>query len=211
MKKEIYHIILAIIILTIVIGFESFLTTDLSTLGLPLLFAALIILANVGGKKITGRNLDCNVENETWMWGRYGLKPNWHLKKEIPLGVIVPLFFTAISLGLIKFMTFLTYEASPMKRRAARRFGARSFTEITDWHNALIGAGGIVAVLLLSAISYFIPFLDGLPKYAAFYAFWNLIPFSKLDGTQILFGSKPLWTALAVITIIFVAGSFLIA
>lgn len=203
MKKDFYYVLLAIVILTIVIGFQSFLTTNLATLGLPLLFAALIILANVGGKKLAARNLDCAVETEIWSWSRYGFRPNYHLKKEIPLGVILPLFLSAFSLGAMKLMTILTYETTALKRRAARRHGHYSFTEVTDWHNSLIGGAGILAVLILASIAYFIPSLKGLPTYATFYAFWNMIPFSKLDGMQIIMGSRPLWITLALITTIF--------
>jgi Zn-dependent protease len=96
-----------------------------------------------------------------------------------------------------------------MKVRAAKRFGFYSYSELTDFHNALIGAGGIIALLILSFISYF-PGFEYLSRIAAFYAFWNMIPISKLDGTQIFFGSRALWTALAIITIIFTAYALIL-
>ena len=107
-------------------------------------------------------------------------------------------------------MTILTYNTTALKRRAAKRFGYYSFAEMTDWHNALIGAAGIIVMLLLSFVSYWIPTLEPLARLAAFYAFFNMIPFSKLDGSQIYFGSRILWYALAIITLIFASYALLL-
>jgi Zn-dependent protease len=157
----------------------------------------------VAGKKIVARWLDSDVEHKVWFWQRYGLKPGWHLQKSVPIGIILPLVFTAFSLGVLKLMTILTYNTKAMKRRAARRFGYYSFTEMTDWHNALIGAGGIIAIFILTFISYWISGLESLARISAFYAFWNMIPIGKLDGIQIYLGSRILWYFLAIITLIF--------
>jgi hypothetical protein len=82
---------------------------------------------------------------------------------------------------------------------------------MTDWHNALIGAAGIVAVLILSIISYLIPWSDSLWRLSAYYAFWNMIPLSNLDGTQIFFGSRVLWSTLAIVVAIFTVYAFALA
>jgi len=130
-------------------------------------------------------------------------------KKEKPFGFYIPLFFTLFSLGLIKVMTFLTYETGALKHRAAKRHGYYSYTEMTDWHNGLIGAAGVVILLLISLISY-LTGLELLSKMAAYYAFWNMIPIAKLDGTQIFFGSRIIWAVLGVITLIFALYAFVL-
>jgi Zn-dependent protease len=79
---------------------------------------------------------------------------------------------------------------------------------MTDWHNALVGAAGIIAILLVAFISYWYAGLETLSKFATFYAFSNMIPFSKLDGSQIFFGSRVLWATLSIITLIFTAYAF---
>lgn len=175
-----------------------------------MLFAFLLIAVNVAGKKVVGYILDANVETEIWFWSRYAFKPGWHTRKPIPLGVILPLFITAFSLGTIKLMTLLTYEPTALKRRAARRFGYYSFTEMTDYHTALIGGAGITAILILSFVSYWIPGLEPLARLSAFYAFFNMIPFSKLDGMQIYIGSRIIWYTLAIITLIFTTYALLL-
>jgi len=147
--------------------------------------------------------LDANVEHRIWHFQRYGFKPRAKFKKEMPFGVILPLAISIVTLGAAQLMTFLTYETRALKHRAAKRFGFYSYTEMTDSHNGLIGASGVVVLLLISFIAYF-PGWEYLSKMAAFYAFWNMAPFSNLDGTQIFFGNRTLWSVLGVIVLIFV-------
>ncbi len=210
-QREIISLGIALITLTIVISFKQVIAGNLLYLGTAILYAALVIGINVVAKKAAARSLDADVEHDVWYGSRYGLKPGARLSKGIPLGVIIPLCITAFSLGIGKCMTFLTYETSALKQRAAKRFGFYSFTEMTDWHNALVGAAGIVGVLALAIIAYLIPSLEGLPSIAIYYAFWNMIPWSKLDGAQIAMGSRILYTALALITFVFLIATFVIS
>jgi hypothetical protein len=206
-SSEVLHIFLAIVTLSIIINFSSIFQLDFSKIGLGISFSLIIILTNVFGKKFMASKLDSAVKHNIWYWSRHGFKPSAQLKRKIPAGIILPLAIVTISQGVFKLMTILSYETYALKRRAARRFGPYSFTEMTEWHIALIGAAGIVTTLLVSLISYFIPGLEGLPKLAAFYALSNLIPFSKIDGCHIFFGSRVLWTTLLIITLIFVSYS----
>ncbi len=210
-RREVLHIGIAFVVLTITAGFYAIIKGDYAAITMVPFFSALILATNILAKKIAARSLDADVEHEIWLWSRFGLKPGHHTAKPVPLGAILPLVISAFSLGVIKCMTLLTYETSALKRRAARRFGPYSFTEITDWHTALIGTAGIGATLLLAFISYFIPGLEGLPTLATYYAFWNIIPFSKLDGAQILFGSKVLYASLSIITLIMTGATFVIS
>ena len=201
--KETLHILAAILIFTLVAAFSSLLQGNLAHLAIAFLFTTLIILVNIVTKKGTASLLDANVEHEIWSFSQFGLKPQHHLKNPLPLGIILPLFFSLISLGILKIPSLLTYETTPLKRRAAKRFEYYSYSQMTDWHNALIGASGIIAVLLLSIIAYFLPYnLETLAKLGVYYALVNLIPLSKLDGTQIFFGSRVIYTILLFTTLI---------
>ncbi len=201
---EIRDIIIAIIILTAVVSFSSVLSSNYSFIPLALLFSFLIIGINISFKKLIAYSLDADVEHKIWHMERYGYRPAWHLKKPIPAGIIFPLFFSVITLGYFKLMSILTYETRALKHRAAKRYGYYSFTEMTDWHNGLIGAAGVLGVLLLSLFCYLADF-EALAKLSAFYAFFSMIPFSNLDGNQIFFGSRVLWATLAIVTLIFTA------
>ena len=207
-EKEIIHILIGILVVAIVISISPAIGGDFKFLGTAIVFSGILIGVNISAKKFAAHLLDSDVEHEIWQWSRFGFKPGWRFKKTIPLGIILPLIISIYSLGIIKLLTPLTYETRALKRRAAKRFGAFSFTEMTDWHIALVGASGIVALLLVSFISYWYSGLETLSKFAAFYAFSNMIPFSKLDGSQIFFGSKVLWATLAIITLIFTAYAF---
>lgn len=210
--SETKDIILAIITFSIIISLTQILKGNYSFFPIALFFSILIILTSVLSKKIMAHSLDADVEHELWKWSQYGFRKRHHFKNPITTGIFLPLLFSIISLGTIKFLTFLTYETRALKVRAAKRFGIYSFTEITEWHNGLIGAAGIVGVLLLSAVAYTIPIPNQeiLTKLAIYYSFWNIIPISKLDGAQIFFGSRVLWTTLAIITAILTTGSLLI-
>ncbi len=203
-QSEFMNILAAIIVLTMVAGLSLALDSKWTGLSQVFLFSVIIVLVSIFAKKIMAYLLDSDVEHEIWKVSRWGWKPHQYLKKEIPGGVIFPLFFSLISLGAIKFSALLTYETRALKRRAAKRWGFYSFTEITESHNALIGAAGIAAVLILTIITYFLPAnFEYLAKISAYYAFCNMLPISKLDGAQIFFGSKVLWTTLATIALIF--------
>lgn len=208
-KREIYNILAAIIILAIVSSFRVIFKSGYSQFPKILLFSAIIISVSIAAKKFVAFLLDSDVEHEIWQFQRFGWKPHYYLPNKIPFGIIIPLFFTIFSLGFLKVCTILTYEARALKYRASRRFGFYSYTELTDWHNAVIGAAGIIAILIVAAIGY-LPGFEYLSKMSVFYALTNLIPFSKLDGTQILFGSRVLYTAVLVISLIFFAFALII-
>jgi len=202
-SREITHLIIGIIILSLVVGFSSLIKQNYSLFGTLAIFSFVIIAINVLSKKLIAAKLDAGVEHSLWKMSRYGFIRHWKTAKPIHMGVILPLVLTAVSLGLLKIMTIFTYETTALKRRAARRHGYYSFTEMTDFHNALVGAGGIIAILLLSLVSYFIPGLETLARLSAYYAFWNMVPFSKLDGAQIFYGSRPVYYVVGIITLIF--------
>lgn len=211
-KKEIGQLITAIVILGFVSGFFELFTGDLKSFFIILGFSAIIIGINILAKKIMASRLDADVEHEIWKMERFGLKTERHLNKSVLTGLIIPLFISIITLGSIKLMSILTYETRALKRRAAKRFGPYSFTEMTDYHNALVGSAGIIACLIITFVTYWFPgdLLNTLTKMSTFYAFFNLIPFSKLDGSQIYFGSRVLWSVLAVITLIFMLYALLL-
>lgn len=199
------HILAAFLVLSVVVTFQDFLALDPGKIAFGFLFAATIIIGNIGAKKITAYFLDAGVEHKIWFWSRYGFKPEQYLRKAVPLGIIIPLVMTIFSLGLVKVPMLMTYNSTALKRRAARRHGFYSFTEMTDFHNALIGASGIVMMLLIFIVSVFFQPTAMLAKIAAYYALVNMVPFSKLDGSQIFFGSRVIWSVLALISIIFTA------
>ncbi|MBM3232266.1 hypothetical protein FJZ21_02725 [Candidatus Pacearchaeota archaeon] len=211
-NKEINEIIIAIITLGFVSGFIELTQGDLESFGYIVLFGAIIIGINILSKKITASRLDADVQHEVWKMQRFWFNPSDKFNKGIYAGIIIPVFVAIISLGTVRLMTVLTYETRALKRRAAKRFGPYSFTEMTDFHNALVGAAGIISALAITFVTYWIPGTgwETIARMATFYAFFNMIPFSKLDGSQIYFGSRVLWSVLAIITLIFMIYALLL-
>ena len=208
-NREISHIIAAILILTAVVGFAPALQNNWPEVSQAFLISAIIILVSVFAKKTCAYLLDSDVEHELWKFSRYGLKPGQRFRTQVPGGIIFPLFFSLISLGILKITTILTYETRALKIRAAKRFGHYSYTEMTDWHTGLIGASGILAMFIVAIISYFSNW-ETLARIASYYAFWNMLPIAKFDGTQIFFGSRVLWSILAIISLVFTGYALLL-
>ncbi len=203
-SKEISHILIAIILLTLVSSISFIIKSQWEKLPLILVFSLIVILVAVLSKKIVAYLLDSDIEHELWQISRLSFKKSKSFKKPFPTGIILPLILSIISLGSIKLTTFLTYETRALKYRASKRFGFYSYTAMTDFHNGIIGAATTISLLILATITYFLPNanLEYLAKLSVYYAFWNLIPISKLDGTQIFFGSRILWAILMTITAI---------
>lgn len=211
-RGEIAVIIAAILLMFVVSGTSFALSGDAFGLLQVLMFSAIVIGVPIVVKNATAYVLDSSVTHEIWKVYRFGFRPKEHFKKEQPMGVIIPLVATIASILIsfpIMIMTFLTYETRALKYRASRRFGFYSYTSMTDWHNGLIGVFGILSLLLIAFLSYFANF-EYLAKMASYYAFWNMLPISKLDGTQILFGSRVVWSVLGIITLIFTAFAIIL-
>lgn len=199
------NVLIAVLLTFVIAGLPSIVTGE--TFFMLQIFVAsfIVVVLPLLLRKAFAYSLDADVTHKIWTFYRYGYRSGWHLKKELPFGIIVPLFFAFLGLLAsfpIMLFTFLTYETRALKQRAAKRFGYYSYTEMTDWHNALIGACAIVVLLLISLVGYFGDF-EVLAKLAAYYAFWNMIPFGDLDGTQIYFGNRVLYYVLAITTLIF--------
>ena len=211
--KELSHIVTVFIVFTIISSAVALYQQDWNQFGWIALFCAIILIVNIGAKKLMASLLDAGIEHELWTMERFGYRAHYHVKKYmpegVPAGIILPLLISFFSLGMAKFPALLTYETKALTHRAAKRFGIRSFAEMTDWHNGIIGSAGIIAVLIVSFISY-VPGYEYLAKLAAYYAFANMIPISKLDGTQIFFGSRVLYSIVAALTLIFFAYSILL-
>jgi hypothetical protein len=197
-KEEVGHILTAILVFAVVLAFGNLLTGDFMYLGTAFVSSAVVIASNIVGKKIMANMLDSDVSHRVW-FSKYLLANR--LGNPFPTGIVLPLFGALITSGYLKIGSILEYETSAKKFRAAKRFGYYSYAEMTDWHNALIGAAGIVMSLIILVITYIANF-EPIAKAAAFYMFWNMIPVSNTDGTQIFFGSKVLWAVLAVLSLL---------
>lgn len=199
--NEIYHILLAVILLGFVMSFS--LEFKIETFLIYLLFALIVIFVNILVKKLLAYYTDCDIETKIWHFQRYGLYERSYFRKPIPIGFILPLLLSVVSLGAIKFLTLLQFEVSPLKYRVAKRIGLYRFSELTETHIGAIAYSGIIANLVLAILAYLIN-VPELARLSVYYAAFNMLPLGKLDGNKIFFGSMITWFALAIITGLFV-------
>ena len=198
-KKE----IIAILVATIILAFSINLILSISSFLYTLLAVFVLILANLIAKKITSFHLDSEIETSLWEIKRYGVRAHHRFKKSFPLGAFLPILSKLILFPITSFvwMASLVFDVKAKTYRTAKRHGLYKFSEMTEDHIGYIAAAGIGANLILAIIGYLI----GYPLFAKlniYYAFFNMIPISNLDGNKIFFGNLVLWMFLAVITLI---------
>jgi len=202
-KKEIGTFILVVIVLAATI---SFLRTTNAFLDI-LLAVFLILLLNVIAKKIAAYYLESEIEIKPWQMERYGFKKHQYFKKPIPIGIFLPILVSIISVGKLIWMASMVFEVKPKVYRAVKRHGLYSFSEMTEAHIGMIAAAGVLINLIAAVIGYFL----GFPTFARlsiYFAFFNIIPFSDLDGNKIFFGNIVLWSFLATLALIGLGYAF---
>ncbi len=171
----------------------------------------IILLLNTLIKKITAYYLESEIEIKMWEFKRYGYQNSQKLKRPFPAGAFFPLISRVLFFPLNGFiwMASLVFDVKSKTYKAAKRHGQYSYSEINESDIGLIAATGIFANLLLAFLFYLVGFSE-FAKFSIWYAFFNLIPLSNLDGNKIFFGSSLLWSILSTITLIALSYSFFI-
>jgi hypothetical protein len=203
LKKEIYIIPLVIFIIAFSASWTMNLKNLLDIFLITLASTAVVVLSNVLVKKAIAKILDCEIEIKVWEIGKYGFDKNQHAKRAIPMGAILPVL-SKIVLFPLKYFTWmasLVFDVKSKVSRSAKRFGLYTFSDVTEYHIGLIAAAGILINLILAVIGYFAGFAT-LARISMYYAFFNMLPISELDGNKIFFGSRIMWSFLAALTLI---------
>ena len=201
-RKEIGTLILITLILALTI---SFLKT--SVLWEILLAVFLLLLLNVAAKKIAAFYLESEIEVKPWYMERYGFKAHHYFKRPFPIGIFLPIIVSLVSAGRLFWMAAMTFDVKPKIYRAAKRHGLYSFSEMTEFHIGLIAAAGVLINLLAAVIGYFLGFSE-FARLNIYFAFFNMLPISDLDGNKIFFGNIVLWSFLAIIVLIGLGYAF---
>ena len=208
LAKEILIILFAAIILSLTISFPS-----QSLILQTSIFFIIILGLNVAVKKMFGYYFEADVRTKFWEWHNYWFRKDTHFKKPIPMLWLAPLI-SLISRGMLWWLAILEFDVKPKTERVSKRHGLYRFSEMTDWHIALLATAGVVANLVLAIIGYvsasWVPSLELFAKLNIYYAAWSLLPISSLDGSKIFFGSKALWFTMLVIVAIFLGFSFMV-
>ncbi|MFZ1970780.1 MAG: hypothetical protein WAU65_01200 [Candidatus Nanoarchaeia archaeon] len=199
-KKEVATIIIAAIIIAfstslLLGGIIAFLWT--------LLAVFVLILINVLAKKIFGFYLETETEIKFWEINGMGIKKRKNFNKPFPMGAFLPLLSKIVLFPLNGFawMASLVFEVKPKSQRAAKRHGLYTFSEMTEEHIGYIAAAGILATLVFAVIGYLLGFTE-FSKLSLYYALFNMIPISSLDGNKIFFGNIVLWSFLSCLVVV---------
>ena len=195
-KREIGSVILAVIVIAVTANFLKF-----QSLPGILLSVFIIILLYVAAEKIAAYYLEAETETRIWALQKSSFKKGEFSSMGLPLGVILPVIVSLITLGNVFWMASLVFEVKPKASRSAKRHGLYSFSEMTESHIGLIAAAGVFIMLLAAVAGYLLGF-NTFAKFAIFYAFFNMIPLSDLDGNKIFFGNTVLWSFLATLVLI---------
>lgn len=206
-KKEITIILL----ITLILGFIATLINTTENFLKILFIFFLVIMLNISSKKITSYYLDSEIEIKLWEINRVGFNPLTKFKRPFPAGAFFPIISKIFLYPFTNFVwtASLIFDIKPKKYRATKRKGIYSFTEMTEWEIGLIAASGIFTNLILAIIGYFIGFPE-FSKINIYYAFFNMIPISDLDGNKIFFGNQTLWSFLATLTLFGMLATILI-
>ncbi len=202
-KKEIFPILLIIIIISFSVSLSFDMADNWQIIGGTLLAVSLVILANIFTKKIVAYLLDSEIEMKIWGLERYGFAPAQHFKRPFPIGAFLPLISKIIlfPFNSMVWMASLVFDVKPRIYKGAKRHGLYTFSEITEYHLGLIAASGIVINLILAIVGYFL----GFPLFSRlniYLAFFNILPLYELDGNKIFFGNLIMWSFLAALVLI---------
>jgi Zn-dependent protease len=195
-KKEFW----LIVAISIVLAFTISLIRSWQLLLYSLALIFLVILVNIFAKKIIAYYFSSEIEIKLWEIERYGFKPQKYFKKPFPAGVFLPILITVLSVGNFIWLASLIFEIKPKTYRTKKK-SLYKFSEITEETMGLIAAIGIAANLIFAFIAYLINVPD-LARLSIYYACFNLIPYSSLDGNKIFFGKLSLWAVLGVISLL---------
>jgi hypothetical protein len=205
-KKE----VIIIIVTTLILAFSvSFINFSWNVFLYALLSVFIILALNIIAKKAMGYYVESDVEIKLWEMQRYGFKAHEYFKKAIPIGAILPVLASVITLGHFKWLASTVFEVKPKVHRAAKRHSLYNFSEMTEYHIGLIAAAGVVINLAAAVVAYLLGFTE-FARLNIFFASFSMIPLSDLDGNKIFFGSLTLWAFLATLTLIALAYAFLL-
>ncbi len=194
-KKE----ILIILVTSVVIAFSTNLLLGGYIAFLWTLLAVFCVtVINVLAKKISSFYLETETEIKFWEIEGYGIRKRKHFKKPFAIGAFLPLVSKILFFPIqgLAWMASLVFEVKPKSYRAARRHGLYTFSEMTEEHMGYIAAAGIFANLIFAVVGYLVGFTE-FSRLNIYFAFFNMIPLSHLDGNRIFFGNIILWSFLA--------------
>ncbi len=204
-KTEIKNLTIAAVVLGFVFSFRNWgygetfiLSVGIYNLILTSIAAAIVLLIYQTSHKLIAKRYGCKSTFRIW-----GIKRFWFYRRakiknlrifgkkyeSLKLGVILPIFFSFVSNGIIKFCAIGSSEISEIKLQGL----GKKFRKLTDFDTAVIHLVGPMALLFTALILTNNGQFENVSKIAYFVAIFSMIPLSQLDGSKIFFGSPFLY------------------
>lgn len=206
-KKEIGAIVLTVLVLGIVFGFDDntksfvfsyWIKNFLFVLGL----VVISLLINILVVKYFAYRHDCISEYKIWTVKRFGFK-RWErfdgtgtgkALKGIPFGIMLAFLFTLLTNGLLYFTAIGEHDIT-IKKTA--RTG-RKHLELGGYEEAIIQLAGPLThiALMILGMALGLAFKANIGMFVTinfFMALFLMLPFSSLAGAKIFFGSRNLY------------------
>ena len=202
-KNEIWVFILASLVIGYLFSFRQFMQATTAGLSLGeilewLKLSGLALIALLGYTstcKVIAWRFGCDTEFKLWSMGRYGFRKKAYFKRPFLAWLFVPIGLIFLTFGYVKWLALTVFDAVPITRIG------KEYSEITEWEIGLIAFFGIFANIVLAVISKMV----GWHTFASiniWFAFFNLLPFSELNGAKILHSSIMLWLFGFIFTIV---------
>jgi len=202
--KEMASIFGVILILTISINLFKSVFQEFNLYLTIFLSLFILIILNVFIKKFIAYLLDSELEMKIWETKKMRLRKRGEGKTvSFPIGILMPLIsrFLFFAFGNFIWMASLIFEVKPKTYRGAKRYGLYSFSEMSEYHIAIIAASGILINLFVAVIFYLLGY-ELAARLSIYYSFFNLLPIGELDGNKIFYGKTSWWVILSVIVLI---------
>ncbi len=186
--KEIKTILIIIIILTFIFGFndnkgEFVLENWLLNLFYVFILVSLTILFNVLGYKLTAKYLGTEAEIKIWNSDVFREKFQFTKMYRYILTPVLPVLITLFSNGKLFFSCLSTFDI-----KNETLYG-KKFLKLSYLNIGLIAVGGLFFNFILM-IFFKLLNLDKGVLINAWFIFWNLLPLSNLPGAKIFFASR---------------------
>lgn len=196
--KEVSVIILASLVLALIVAFKN------KTVLFPAIIIFFIILTiNTLTKKSIGYYLETKIKTKLWSIYQYEFRKDRHFKKPLPM-IWLPLFLTLITRGFFLWLGILEFDVEAKTERVSKRHGLYRFTQVTEWHMAIITIWALSANLIFAIIGYIAGF-ELFTKLSIYFIAWSTIPIPGLDGSKIFFSNRTLWATIFTIAMLLLA------
>ncbi len=194
-RKEVGALLIAAIVLGIVFGFDDGLETfQLGHWTANFIFYAcfafmLLALFYITTKKKAEKH---GSEINIGIWGikRVGLRKSFELKRDLPLGIILPLLIAFVSYGVIPFAATLETKIKGIKLRRINK----KFKRVSDIELATIQLAGPLMLMWAAILINIIAPKNPLVFMALTISLCQLLPLAGLNGLWLYYGSPLMYT-----------------